>query len=57
MERTVVTPLFARSAEEMRPALLEILRVPAGLPHIDISTADDPGAAILTLDNLLLGSS
>ena len=55
MERTVIAPLLARFAKEMYLTLLEILWVPAGLPHIDIPTADDPRAAILALDNLRLG--
>lgn len=49
----VVAPLFTRLAEEMRPPLFEIDRVPTHLPNPNIST-DDPRAAILALVKLFL---
>ena len=56
MERTVSAPFFARFAEKMRLAILEILWVPARLPDPHLP-ADDPRTAILALDSLyLLGS-
>lgn len=56
MARAVIAPLFAALAEQMRPALFEVLWMPAGLPDHDLS-ADDPGAAIRAFNSLyLLGS-
>jgi hypothetical protein len=56
MEGAIVTPLFTAFAKKMRPALFEVLRMPACLADQHLPT-DNPRAAIRAFDSLYpLGS-